>query len=295
MCKRVKRICQYCGKEFEVQEWVVKKGGGKFCSRKCDRLSRQKRVKKICMICGREFVTHENAVKKGYGKFCSRECYWKYRQRREKRICQVCGKEFEALECAVKKGGGKFCSKECERLGKQKRVKRICQVCGKEFEALECVVKKGRGKLCSKECFRKYMEGEEYKGKLSRKMKDLWRTLEYREKTVKNMMANVGLKPNRLEKMFCDLLQSYFLGEWRYVGDGKIFIAGFVPDFIHKQEKWVIELNGDYWHSFPEAREKDKRKKKEYEKYGYKVLEVWESEFRANPMVVVDKIVKTFY
>jgi hypothetical protein len=184
-----------------------------------------------------------------------------------------------------------------------KRVKRICQVCGKEFETWESEVRKGRGMFCSRECYWKYMMEEvktrwqdsEYREKISGRIKDLWQDPEYREKTIRSTIAALKLKPNGLERTFCDLLQSYFPGEWRYVGDGKVFIAGFVPDFIHKEENWIIELNGDYWHSSSEARERDRRKKEAYEKTGYKVLEIWESEFSSDPMAVVDKITRCFY
>jgi hypothetical protein len=139
------------------------------------------------------------------------------------------------------------------------------------------------------------LSSEEFRAKVSEIVKKLWQNPEYRERNVRSRVAKSELKPNGLEKAVCELLQSYFPEEWRYVGDGKVFIAGFVPDFIHKEENWIIEVNGDYWHSFPEAREKDERKKRVYEKCGYKVLEIWESEFRANSMAVVDKVTRCFY
>jgi len=42
--KRVKRICQKCGKEFEIREYLTKKGCGIFCSRKCKNTSQIKRT-----------------------------------------------------------------------------------------------------------------------------------------------------------------------------------------------------------------------------------------------------------
>jgi hypothetical protein len=38
-----------------------------------------------------------------------------------------------------------------------------------------------------------------------------------------------------------------------------------------------------------------KRKRETYEKYGYKVLEVWKEEMRQNSLLVVQKIIGYFY
>ena len=32
---KVKRTCEYCGNEFETYPCEIRKGGGKFCSRRC--------------------------------------------------------------------------------------------------------------------------------------------------------------------------------------------------------------------------------------------------------------------
>jgi very-short-patch-repair endonuclease len=307
MYKRVKRICQYCGKEFEVQEWVVKKGGGKFCSHMCYLKYKQKKVEKeICLNCGKEFEVE--SYEKGKRKFCSYECHWKYMTKRVKKICEVCGKEFEVPLSAKNR---KFCSNQCCKEYKKSREYRS-KLSKKQSEIMKTLwrdsefrrkMSEARNMLWRDSEFRKKMseirrmlwKDPELRKRRSEKMKMVWQDPEYREKTIKSIIAGTELKPNGLEKIFCDLLQSYFLQEWRYVGDGKVFIAGFVPDFIHKEEDWIIELNGDYWHSFPENREKDERKKEKYEKCGYKVLEIWESEFRSDPMAVVDKIVEAFY
>jgi very-short-patch-repair endonuclease len=285
----------------------VKKGGGKFCSKKCADLGKRKRVKRICLSCGKEFEVIECLVKEGYGKFCSGKCHAKYMRKRVRKVCEVCGKEFEVEKGRAEKGEGRFCSRECfvKYVKGEEHKKKMSEI-SKRFwqdpeykEKLSEKVKelwqdpeyrkkviRQREKVCKSLGFRK---------KQSEISKRFWQDPEYREKNIRSRVAKAGLKPNGLERAFCDLLQNYFLGEWRYVGDGKIFIVGFVPDFIHKEEDWIIELNGDYWHSFPEAREKDERKRKVYEKYGYKVLEVWESEFRSNPMAVVSKIMEYFY
>jgi len=207
-------------------------------------------------------------------------------------------------------GNKKFCSEKCwQKFLQGRRIRKVCVVCGKEFEVRKSEEKK---KCCSWECYRIYVKSEEYRRKHSQKIKGAWASLErrvrqsyvikikwqdlkYREKNVRARVEVFHKKPSRLEKVFCDLLQSYFPEEWRYVGDGKVFIAGFVPDFIHKEEDWIIEMNGNYWHSFPKVKERDKEKKEVYRKYGYEVLEIWEDEIMKNPAKVISKIVECFY
>jgi very-short-patch-repair endonuclease len=103
------------------------------------------------------------------------------------------------------------------------------------------------------------------------------------------------VRPTQLEKVMNDLLQSFFPGDWVYVGNGKVTVEGFIPDFVHKEEKWIIEVNGDYWHSLPENKKRDKVKTKVYAENGYKVLEIWETEVYSRPKSVVDKVLSFFY
>ena len=77
------------------------------------------------------------------------------------------------------------------------------------------------------------------------------------------------------------------------------------PDIIYKN--YIIEFNGDYWHANPkkfkaddlidkkgitaqEQWEEDKRKKEIYESLGYKVIYVWESDFKENKEEILNKI-----
>jgi very-short-patch-repair endonuclease/endogenous inhibitor of DNA gyrase (YacG/DUF329 family) len=314
--KGVKKICQNCGKEF----WVpMSRENAMFCSRRCYDEYRvnqgTRKVKVRCQNCGKEFKAIRWVVDKAGRKFCSRECYWES-MRDEKVLvtCLNCGKEFEVDK--ERANSRKFCSVECRKEYNKKKTIKIrvqCINCGKEFEVSPYKVKQGRGKFCSRECYYVYVKTNEehrrkvseelrkrwqdpvYKEKVSKKIRLVAQDPGYREKKVRRTMEALQIKPNRLEKAFCDLLQSYFLNEWQYVGDGKIFIAGFVPDFIHREKKWVIEVNGDYWHSFSEAVERDRKKRRAYERCGYKVLEVWESEVKQDPLAVVNNVMEHFY
>jgi hypothetical protein len=67
---RIKRICQKCGKEFEIIPSEIKRGNGKYCSIKC----RDNKVKRICQNCGKEFEIIPSRIKGNIGKFCSHSC-----------------------------------------------------------------------------------------------------------------------------------------------------------------------------------------------------------------------------
>ncbi len=88
--KRVKRNCEYCGKEFYVKPSILKIGSGRFCSRKCIGKWRSKnfigenntnwqRIKVKCKYCNKNFFAKLSALKIGSGKFCSRECQGKWK------------------------------------------------------------------------------------------------------------------------------------------------------------------------------------------------------------------------
>jgi len=82
-----------------------------------------------------------------------------------------------------------------------------------------------------------------------------------------------------------------------------ILLNTFKCDFLIKDTKKIIEVNGDYWHgyqkNFEDLDEKVKKsvssydKKVEYYKNnGYELLEVWEHEINNNLNEVVKKIIK---
>jgi len=86
-------------------------------------------------------------------------------------------------------------------------------------------------------------------------------------------------KPTSIESKLDEILQRNFPNQWRYVGDGKVIIEGRCPDFINiNGRKQVIELFGDYWHSFDLFNEP--RKLNQYARYGYSCLVIWEHELK---------------
>jgi len=90
---------------------------------------------------------------------------------------------------------------------------------------------------------------------------------------------------NKPERKLYKLLYKLFPNEYKYVGDGKIWINGKNPDFINVNgQKKIIEMFGDYWHSKKVTGLKKKihriRRQNHFAKYGYKTLIIWERELK---------------
>jgi len=103
---------------------------------------------------------------------------------------------------------------------------------------------------------------------------------------------NYRRKINKPESLLKKLLNKTLPNEYRFVGDNKIVIGSFNPDFVNvKGEKKIIELYGDYWHKREEVIERDIRRIKVYKNHGYKTLIIWEKELK-NLDKVKTKILK---
>jgi hypothetical protein len=70
MSTKVECVCEGCDSNFQVYPSVIRKGGGKFCSRQCTKKGEQR----TCPTCGSSFHARLSAIKKGEGRYCSRVC-----------------------------------------------------------------------------------------------------------------------------------------------------------------------------------------------------------------------------
>ena len=111
----------------------------------------------------------------------------------------------------------------------------------------------------------------------------------------KRMMKGMNRKATKPEIIIRILLYVLFPKQYKYVGNGKIWIDGFNPDFINiNGQKKIIEVYGDYWHNTPERKERDKERLKTYNKYGYKTLVIWEHELK-DTNKIKDRLLKFHY
>jgi len=75
------RTCAVCQKPYLCKECPahIARGGGKFCSRACQGLSKRiapadKFLSRICPVCQTPFLVKPSEVARGHGKLCSRKC-----------------------------------------------------------------------------------------------------------------------------------------------------------------------------------------------------------------------------
>ena len=113
----------------------------------------------------------------------------------------------------------------------------------------------------------------------------LWQDPEYRKKqlkSLKKMLSRKKVLPNKPETFLIELLQKLFPDQWKYVGDFKQWINGKNPDFIHVEQKKIIEMFGDYWHGERKIGISNEQHEQErinvFAKEGYETLIIWEHE-----------------
>lgn len=135
---------------------------------------------------------------------------------------------------------------------------------------------------------------------------------EYREMMIKKTLFACDKKPNKSEIRLDDLFQKYYPNEWKFVGDGQIWIAGKCPDFINVNgQKKIVEFYGDYWHASPlkykendvifrfgknylvkDIWERDRSRLEIFKKYGFSCLVIWQHELKDKNLVI--KKIKNF-
>ena len=112
--------------------------------------------------------------------------------------------------------------------------------------------------------------------------RQVWSNPEYAE----SRFRKLGIKPNQDELYLDAILQLNFPKEWKYVGDGKVWIEGKNPDFINcNGKKIVIEYNGYKGHG-QHTLEKDQAKTEHYAKYGFKTINIYPKELKNESLLV---------
>lgn len=132
----------------------------------------------------------------------------------------------------------------------------------------------------------KILKSKVYKQKQRKTALLKWSNKEFKEKSLALMRIGRKVTPNKPEKLLIKLLNKLLPKTYSFVGNGKVILGSFCPDFINcNGQKKIIEHFGCYWHKckdcgFGNGRLKDVGRLKEYSKLGYKTLIIWEHELK---------------
>lgn len=81
--------------------------------------------------------------------------------------------------------------------------------------------------------------------------------------------------PTKPEKKLINLLNINFPSEWKYTGNGQLWIGKKNPDFFNEKTKsHIIEIFGEYWHTVM-SDETPEERIAYYKEYGKKCLVLW--------------------
>lgn len=204
--------------------------------------------------------------------------------------CLYCHKEFWVIPSLLETA--KYCSRECKdkaldlseeanpnwRGGHYKN----CEYCGTQFWAIPATQETHR--YCSLSC----------KAKAEGTFKRLNADSKFQQKRL------TMRKPNRQERKLEALLEKWFPGEWKFVGNGEVILEALNPDFINcNGRKQFIEFFGCWYHGCPihhpektvHWQDTEIGKKVIFSRYGFQTLVIWEHELK-DENAVIDKIVQ---
>lgn len=116
----------------------------------------------------------------------------------------------------------------------------------------------------------------EVKEKKIKASKDNWKKEGYGE----NIFKKLKVRPSKPEKKLIGLFKERYDNYWEYVGDGKLWIDGKNPDFVHKESGKVVKVIEYNGYSLTHTPERDKAKTKHYKRKGIGVLNIYPKELR---------------
>ena len=142
------------------------------------------------------------------------------------------------------------------------------------------------GKTFSEEHKRKLKEARNKRGptsdetrmKMSKERKGKAWSEEHRRKALEHTITSIELKvASQLEKY-----------KIRYIPQKQLKKGRFIVDFYLPEYQLVVECNGDYWHSRPERKERDRELEEYVLSKGKDILWLWEHEINDSWFDITD-------
>jgi len=263
----------------------------KYCS------VRQHNVPKEIRICAYEKCKNEFEVFcTSERKYCTSGCAGRQNGDNKKmeiitRVCarEECDNTFTCIETIPQK----FCSKNCTNLSASQRIITKEERRKRSTAAKANWKKKGyREKVISRAT--QALNRPEVKKKRSKALKKWWANPVNKKKQLEAIFKGRDINPNNVEQKLMSLLDFLYPEEWKFVGDGKVWINGKCPDFINSSNTKLIEMFGDYWHSEEVTglpmKQHVKERKAIFTSTGYEVLIIWEHELEGDLQQVKQRI-----
>lgn len=201
-----------------------------------------------------------------------------------KKICNICDKEFKGRK------ERRFCSRKCYGIWRSNWMKTTWPK--EEFSRRIRKGWKNRKPGWNAAMFFTEESKRKMREKIREKALERWSDPKKKAKLLKTLKIGGSLKsiqaslraqkrrPTKPEKEVMNLIEKLNL-PFEYTGDGKFILERYNPDFVDKGNKRIIEVFGDYWHS----KEDEIKRKEIYNKYGYSLIVIWQSELE-NPLAV---------
>lgn len=306
-------VCDNCNdNEYITSNYNANKSKEHTCNH-CKK--NRNKITVSCESCQIVFQTTKTALNKSKSgnMFCSNICVGKYnstqKDKRKTKNCVICHEDYKVKQAHADKSV--TCSNACqskwqsnylvgENANNYKGGSRTkpCNNCGIEYTSNSPSEHKTR-KYCSVECRQDYWSKNTLVS--STFVKNRRRgNVEYRKKMSEQ---NIETNPERLVREYlesCGLIKNKDF----YQEQG--FFGKYFTDFFLHERKLVIEVMGDYWHANPiiygegkgkiplseqqiDRVSRDIQKKKDFLKYDFNYIEIWETDINKDLKNTMDK------
>jgi very-short-patch-repair endonuclease len=263
-----------------------------------------------CDYCGERNLREYRRCTRNQHQFCDNECSKKYKEIKKKEnniscSCEYCTRNYDVTQSQYERYGSRFCSKECRNKWESEnkkgenhhnflRVKILCDYCKEPHYVKRYKLEsKQQHFFCSENC------RKEWYSKVWSQSPEWKETSKKRavEILTKGLVNKVNTEPHRKVNNLLNLLGISFESESPF--------DYYTVDCYLNDNNLAIEVMGSYWHCDPRVFNnikykmqlhriyKDKAKRTYLkEKYGIKILYLWEEDIKNNPELCLKLILK---
>jgi very-short-patch-repair endonuclease len=256
--------CERCGQLFAVTR--SRSQSAHFCSMDCQRAHWASLSEtKTCEHCRRHFRITVKSSARDAGRFCSASCYHTSargiptKPPLPEATCGECGQRFSRS----RRSRRAYCSNTCRSKGWESKrgpahplytsVERACEMCGRVVAVKPALL--SRFRFCSRRCAGSYVS-------------TTW---------PRTSSIEIALR-NELQRRGIDFAPEHPVGQ-------------YAVDIALPSYRVAIEADGDYWHSRPSQKPKDKRKDTYLQNLGWTVFRFWERDIKADVTACIDIVV----